>query len=196
MPRLFRSVSFRTLQSLMAAAAMLSIAPAALAQPATPSGPPATSAVAFLDGVWIGPAAMTLPDGQTVRFEQMERVGPMMGGEIRVMEGKGRDSSGKTIFNAFTIFSQRSDKGIEMRSYAMGHENSRKLEIQDNNGFAWEFQAGAHKIRYTAEVTDGIWSEKGERIGPDGVSVQFFEMKLKRVGDTTWPAENPTFPTH
>lgn len=154
-----------------------------------------TESVAFLDGVWIGPATMTLPDGKTLRFEQMERVGPMMNGEVRIMEGKGRDASGKSIFNAFTVFSQNADKSIEMRSYTMGHASSRKLDVRDGKGFVWELRVDESTIRYTATVADGIWSEIGERIGPDGRSLQFFEMTLKRVSDTNWPADNPAFPT-
>lgn len=138
---------------------------------------------------------MTLPSGETVRFEQMERVGPMMDGQVRVMEGKGRDDTGKAVFNAFTVFSQTADRSIEMRSYAMGQQSSRKLELRDGKGFVWELQAGPYTIRYEADVANGVWHEVGKRIGPDGKSIAFFEMTLKRVADTRWPAENPAFPT-
>jgi hypothetical protein len=43
-------------------------------------------------------------------------------------------------------------------------------------------------IRYTATVKDGAWKEVGERVAPGQAPVQFFEMNLKRVGDTDWPA--------
>ncbi len=169
---------------------------AALAAPVAAQPPkPTTEAVAFLDGVWIGPAEMTLPNGDVSRFEQMERVGPMMGGEIRIMEGKGRGGDGKTLFNALSVLSQEPDGGIMMRSYTMGHDSSRSLKIDGAGGFGWEMQAGPARMRYTATVKDGVWDEVGERIGPDGKAVRFFHMRLKRVGDTDWPAANPAFPT-
>jgi preprotein translocase subunit SecE len=33
-----------------------------------------------------------------------------------------------------------------------------------------------------------VWHEVGERIMPGKDPVRFFEMTLKRVSDTTWPA--------
>ncbi|MGN3973741.1 hypothetical protein [Tsuneonella sp. SYSU-LHT278] len=177
------------------AIALLSAGSVGQAEDASLPKPPHTREVAFLDGVWIGPAAITLPDGRKMEFEQMERVGPMMGGEVRVMEGRGRDSTGKTVFNAFSIFSQNAEGEIEMRTYTMGHQNSRRVELRDGRSFAWEIPASTHTVRYTAEVADGVWKEKGERIGADGKSVPFFEMTLTRVADTRWPEDNPLFVT-
>lgn len=171
---------------------------AALAPPALSQGPmgqaKSTAAVAFLDGIWIGPASMTRPDGTVDRFEQMERIGPMNGGEVRIMEGKGRDRSGRTVFNASTVLSQDEAGGIRMRTWTMGHESARELKLRPD-GFAWEIAAGTMTIRYTATVRNGVWDEVGERVSPDGKAVRFFEMRLKRVGATGWPAENPAFAT-
>ena len=44
-------------------------------------------------------------------------------------------------------------------------------------------------IRYTCVVKDGVWHEVGDRIVPGKEPVRFFEMTLKRVGDTSWPSE-------
>lgn len=41
----------------------------------------------------------------------------------------------------------------------------------------------------TATIKDGTWHEVGERIEPGKEPIRFFEMTLKRVGDTGWPAE-------
>ncbi len=46
-------------------------------------------------------------------------------------------------------------------------------------------------IRYTATVKDGTWNEVGERILPGKAPIRFYEMNLKRLGDTTWPAADP-----
>jgi hypothetical protein len=52
----------------------------------------------------------------------------------------------------------------------------------------WEIPAGPMTIRYTAVIKDGSWKEVGDRIIPGHAPVRFFEMELKRVGDTDWPA--------
>jgi hypothetical protein len=43
-------------------------------------------------------------------------------------------------------------------------------------------------IRYTAVIKDGTLREVGDRIVSGKEPVRFFEMNLKRVGDTDWPA--------
>jgi hypothetical protein len=43
-------------------------------------------------------------------------------------------------------------------------------------------------IRYTATVKDGTWKEVGDRILPGQEPVRFFEMDLRRLGGTDWPA--------
>jgi len=51
----------------------------------------------------------------------------------------------------------------------------------------WEIPAGPMTIRYTAVIKDGGWLEVGDRIIPGKEPVRFFEMNLKRVGDSDWP---------
>ena len=64
----------------------------------------------------------------------------------------------------------------------------RGCEGDGSVGFTWEIPAGSMTIRYTAVVKDGTWSEVGDRMLPDQEPIGFFEMTLKRVGDTDWPA--------
>ena len=44
------------------------------------------------------------------------------------------------------------------------------------------------KIRYTAVIKPDSWREIGEMIAAGKEPVQIFEMNLKKVGDTAWPA--------
>ncbi len=74
-----------------------------------------------------------------------------------------------------------------MRSYAMGNAGDFVL-TPSADGFTWEIPAGPMTIRYTAVVKDGVWHEVGDRIAPGQEPVRFFEMRLTRVGDSTWPA--------
>jgi hypothetical protein len=43
-------------------------------------------------------------------------------------------------------------------------------------------------IRHTTTLRDGVWIEVGERIVPDKPPMRIFEMTLRRVGATDWPA--------
>jgi hypothetical protein len=162
--------------------------------PLSHARPDATSALAMFDGVWIGPARMTGRDGSVTTFEQMERIGPMLNGEIRVMEGKARDADGRTLFNAFTVFSATDDGQIEMRSHIYGDQSARLIEPK-SDGYVWRTQTAVGTMVYDITVRDGVWHETGVIELPDGRRVAFFEMTLTRVGDTDWPSANPAFQT-
>ena len=41
---------------------------------------------------------------------------------------------------------------------------------------------------------DGVWRGPATTTLPSGEPMRFFEMKLRRVGDTDWPAGNPIPP--
>jgi hypothetical protein len=60
------------------------------------------------------------------------------------------------------------------------------------DGYVWEVPAGPGAIiRYTATVRDGAFREVGVRIAGAAPPVQVFEMNLRRIGDTAWPAADP-----
>ena len=143
--------------------------------------------LSFMDGVWRGPASTTLPSGQRHAVTQTERIGSFLGGAVKVIEGRGYDSKDSVAFNAFGIVSYDvAKKGYTLHSYAMGMAGDFAFTPADS-GYSWEIPAGTLTIRYTAVVRRGKWREIGERVVPGGDSVQFFEMNLVRVGDTTWP---------
>ena len=143
---------------------------------------------AFMDGVWRGSAWTISPSGEKHTLTQTERVGPFLDGSVKVVEGRGYDADGKVAFNALGIASyDPATKKYTMHSYAMGHSGDFAL-TPTADGFVWEIPAGPMTIRYTAVIKDGTWHEVGDRIATGQEPVRFFEMTLKRVGDTDWPA--------
>ncbi len=141
---------------------------------------------AWMDGTWRGLAVTKGPGGEH-RVTQTERIGPMLGGTVRVIEGKGFNPDGSVGFNAFAVISWDEEKqAYNFRSYAQGRSGDFMIR-PTADGYVWEIAAGPMTIRYTATLKDGSWSEIGERIAPGQAPVQFFEMHLKRVGDTAWP---------
>ncbi|MEO5903957.1 MAG: DUF1579 domain-containing protein [Gemmatimonadaceae bacterium] len=144
--------------------------------------------LAAMDGVWRGPAWTILETGKH-EVTQTERIGPFLDGSIKVLEGRGYDAAtGQVSFNAFgTISFDPASKAYTLHSYAQGRSGDFKLTLTAN-GYVWEIPAGPMKIRYTAVIKDGTWREVGDQIMPGREPVRFFEMNLKRIGSTDWPA--------
>lgn len=150
--------------------------------------------LAFMDGVWRGPAWTILPSGEKHTITQTERIGPFLEGSVKVIEGKGYDPNGKVTFNAFgTISYNPVTRVYTMHAHAQGQVGDFVL-TPAADGYVWEIPAGSMTIRYTAVIKDGAWREVGDRIMPGKEPVRFFEMNLKRVGDTNWPAAGAVSP--
>lgn len=147
-----------------------------------------------MDGIWRGTAVTTLPSGEKRTITQTERIGPFLDGSIKVIEGRGYDEADKVVFNAFGIVSyDPARKTYSLRSHAMGMSGDFAFK-PTRDGYDWEIPAGSMTIRYSATIRDGTLHEVGDRVLPDGRVIRFFEMNLKRVGDTDWPAANPVSP--
>ena len=149
----------------------------------------AMAKMAEVRGVWRGPAKSLRNDGTWHEITQTERMGPMLDGGLRVIEGRGYEADGSLSFNAFGVLSYNVDaKAYEFRSYTGGQSGTFPWTITPT-GFAWEVPAGPQMtIHYDITLKDGVWHEVGTRIPKSGgQGVMIFEMILKRVSDTDWP---------
>jgi len=148
----------------------------------------------FMDGVWRGPAWTMLPSGEKHNIIQTERIGPFLDGSVKVIEGRGYNPDGSVGFNAFgTISYNPSTRVYTLHSYALGNVGDFALN-RTADGYVWEIPAGPLAIRYTAVIKDGTWHEVGDRIMPGKDPVRIFDMNLKRIGDTNWPAAGAVSP--
>ena len=149
----------------------------------------AMKAFAAMDGVWRGPAWTILPSGEKHTITQTERIGPFLDGSVKVLEGRGYDSDGRVTFNAFgTISFSPATKTYTLHSHAMGNVGDFTFK-PTADGYTWEIPMGpARTLRYTAVIKDGTLKEVGDVLEPGKDAFRNFEMVLKRVGDTTWPA--------
>lgn len=183
----------------IAAAVVLSSAPLAAAQEMQPAGSAeqreAIAALSFMDGEWRGPAVSYGPGGVRTELIQTERVGPFLGGSIRVVEGRGYDSAGETAFNAMGIISWNdAEDRYQFSAWANGYQGQYRFERTDT-GFIWEMPAGpGATILYTATVQNGVWHEVGDYIREGGQPMRFFEMTLNRIGDSDWPGAGSVSP--
>jgi hypothetical protein len=173
-----------------------------LASPAGAQGPPDPSALiaaqreamaplAMMDGVWRG-TAWTLAPGGRRDVVHTERIGPLLDGSVKIVEGRSYKPDGSVGFNAFGIISfDPGSRAYTLHSYAMGHAGDFPLEVKPD-GYVWQIPAGPGAvIRYTATIGGGAWREVGERIAGASPPLRIFEMNLKRVGDSSWPAADP-----
>ena len=178
---------------MMAAPALAQQAQPPLARPAGPWDPAqrlaaqreAMRALAFLDGAWRGPAEAADIPGPLV---QTERVGTLLDGSVRLVEGRGYDASGATVFNAFAVISYDPvRRSYSIRAYANGFVGDYPLTVRPD-GFDWSQPAGpGATIRYTATVRDGEWHEVGDRVAEGAPPQRMVELRVRRIGDTAWP---------
>jgi len=141
---------------------------------------------AWMDGTWRGTAITRGPGGEH-KVTHTERIGTMLGGTLRVIEGRSFNADGSIGFNAFAVISyDPAKKAYNFRSYALGRGGDFVI-TPTADGYVWEIPAGPATIRYTATFKDKVWTEIGERVAPDQPPAHFFEMHLTRVGDTSWP---------
>ncbi len=138
--------------------------------------------LSFMNGEWRGTAWRLVPSGERVEFTQTERVGDMLDGCVKVIEGCGYGTDAKKIFNAMAVIAyDAASQDLVMRSHAEGRVGNFTLEARDD-GFDWEVPAGPNKIRYTAKIADNEWFEYGELAMPGRDPIRIFEMRLKKVG--------------
>jgi hypothetical protein len=148
----------------------------------------AMARLAYLDGVWRGPAWIIPPSGEKHTFTQTERIGPFLDGSVKVMEGRGYDPDGKVTFNALgTVSFDPATKTYTLHSYAMGNVGDFALNLTPD-GYTWDIPAGPMTIHYAAVIKGSEWHETGDHIVSGKDPVRFFEMNVKRVGNTDWPA--------
>lgn len=150
--------------------------------------------LSFMFGEWVGEASGVGRNNTTYKITQTERVGPMLEGDIVVIEGKGYDSDGMAAFNAFAVVSPNRDGTWDIRSYAQGNSGTFPF-TPGASGFTWSTPAGPDaEMRFTATFGDNTWSQVGEYVASGRPPVQTFQMELKRIGPTDWPSAGAVDP--
>lgn len=148
-----------------------------------------------LNGQWRGTAWAVDRSGKRTDMIQTERVGPMLDGSIKLVEGRGYTLDGELVFNAFAVISyDPAKKTYSMKTFAQGRGGEFPITVTDE-GFSWSIPAGPNaSIRYTAVVKGDSWIESGEYVAEGRPPLKFIEMNLKRIGDSDWPAAGSVGP--
>ena len=111
---------------------------------------------------------------------QTQRVGSLMGGALRLIDGRGFAADGTLEFSAFAVisYSPRSQK-YSFRSYAQGYEGDYPLEARPD-GFIWTIKAGPATIRYIATIKENVGRDRRAHCRGPSRPVRIFEMALQR----------------
>ncbi|MCW8107220.1 hypothetical protein OPS25_01710 [Alteromonas ponticola] len=142
-----------------------------------------------LDGEWRGKSWRMTKDGEKIEFIQTERVGSFLGGDIKMIEGRGYSLEGDLNFNALGIISyDPNNHAYNFRTYAMGRSGDYPMQVTDD-GFKWEIKTPSATILYTATIKEDTWHEIGQRIVENQPPFTFIELNLKRIGEPSWPAD-------
>jgi hypothetical protein len=165
--------------------------PAGAADPPGAAHREAMKKLSFLAGKWAGEATIQTGPGKSEHVKQTEDVEYRLGGTVQLIEGKGfgrvpgSEAEG-VVFNALAVVHYDAQaKAYRMRAHrAEGMAVDPELTVTDT-GFVWQFSPAKSnvRIRYTATVKDGTWTEVGE-MSRDGTTwTKFLEMNLKRVNE-------------
>lgn len=149
----------------------------------------------WMKGRWEGEAWFDDGTGKHHKLFRMERVGPLLGGSIIVIEGASFEMNGApAAFNDFNIISW-DEPTFRIRSYAYGAgwDANNRLETTPT-GYVWKSVAGPTTFRYIGTHSGDQWREVCEEIDSTGRVTIRFEMNLHRVGETDWPAAGLSMP--
>lgn len=145
----------------------------------------------FMFGEWTGTATGSSQSGP-YEVVQTERVGPMLGGDVVVVNGTGYGDDGTAQFEALGIISRTPDgSGWQMTSWSGGRQGTFPLTL-DGTDYSWELPAGPDaKMVYSATIDGDDWTSVGTYVREGMNPVETFRMTLTRAGGTGWPAANP-----
>lgn len=138
---------------------------------------------AWLLGEWRGSGWTLLPDGSRHRFESHELVSAKLSGNALLIEGRHHEPGRpeRIVHDAMAMITWDSRTNAYRFRSALASGMGGDFAIEPGpNGFTWRIDAPGGAIVYTVTHESGAWTERGRRTGPDGRSVDFFEMTLRR----------------
>jgi len=148
----------------------------------------------WMNGEWVGTAEIMVGMGQTRTLRHTERIGPMLGGLIKVIEGHSYEANGDTGFNAFAVVSwdDEQDRYV-MRSYVGGMSGDFPLETTPT-GWKWSTPSRGGEVHYETVHDGDSWTETGDFVAPGREPMRVITLRLHRTADTDWPAAGAVAP--
>ena len=137
--------------------------------------------VQFLAGRWSGDAVVTTRPGEPLKIRQTEDVQTKLDGLVLLIEGTGRDTAGKVIYNALATIAYDDANGTyRFRAYNNGRYLDTELRVSET-GFEWGFSAGPAVIRNVMHLDErGDWLETTEVTIGTNPPRRTLEMRVRR----------------
>ena len=138
--------------------------------------------LAFLAGKWVGEARVVRGPGEPLKIEQTEEVRFKLDGLMLLVEGTGRDQTGKVVFSAMAVISyDDATQTYRFRSFSGGHYLDTELKVS-GYGFAWGYTSGPLTVKNTMQLdAQGAWVETTETKYGDQPARRTVEMKLGKL---------------
>lgn len=166
---------------LLSASALLAPSLHAQGKPDVAAQKTAMDKMRFLVGTWAGEATVSLGPDKQMTLRQTEEVQYKLDGILMLIEGTGRDESGKVVFNALATVSFDQGSGTyRIRAWNAGNFIETEIKIA-GNGFEWGFQQGPVTFANRMKLDEqGRWSESSEVTLSDGRKLHGVQMLLSR----------------
>lgn len=146
------------------------------------------------DGVYTGTwTSFPLGGGRSLGGTTVHRVGPFLGGTVKLMEGRNYLVDGAMVFNGMMILSFDARTGkYPLRIYA----NDRVIDteaVMNSGGYYFDVPTPAQSSfrRINIFVTARQWNERVDFHDGNKPAVKEAELILNRVGESDWPLGRP-----
>lgn len=147
-----------------------------------------SDAMAFFEGWagrWEGEGWMRRGPGEPARFTSLERVERRLDGQAVLVEGLHHGPAGEVVHHALAMITADAAGGdYDFRSFVSGQGTRNAEGHVAGEAFVWGFETPRGTVRYTIRIADGAWNEIGEFSADGEAWSQFFQMDLRRVGDS------------
>lgn len=152
-----------TVLSLLFASTLLAPGLSAQGRPDPAAQKSAMQKLKYLAGTWTGQGTVTPAQGEPIQLQQTEEVQYKLDGLLLVIEGTGRDASGKVLFNAFAVISYDTNTSTyRFRAWNSGNVLETELKLTEK-GFDWNYQQGPLTMTNQMILDEqGRWSENSE----------------------------------
>jgi hypothetical protein len=146
--------------------------------------------LAFMDGVWRGPAWTLRPSGEKHGITQTERIGPFLDGSVKVIEGRGYDDDGKRPAQVSGIRARaktRPEPSVVRRAPIV-RIDERKLAVKrfiarPRSWLVLVFLAGSPPLSAAEPVSGeaGAWLPTRVEIRGAGTIAKSWERQLRQI---------------
>jgi len=110
------------------------------------------------------------------------------------MESRGYEANGDVTYDRFATLSYDPAKhDYTLHAYALGLVRDFAFS-PTTDGYTFELTEGPATFRFTAVISGDLWHEVEDRIMNGKETVRVGEVDLKRVANSTWPADGAISP--